>query len=111
MITHHNGKTKAYWYQDGYVRTSSAFFSLEDVDPYIHLTNDAVQKNAEEYSYFEEGNKLSYSELQRYLDGLPALGRNLNINNFLIPKMKEIAALTVRSVWMALSRDGRDKNF
>ena len=52
LITCHNGKTKAYWYQDGYVRTSSAFFSLDDIDPFIHLTNDAVQINADNYSYF-----------------------------------------------------------
>ena len=111
LVTCHNGKTKAYWYQDGYARTSSAFFSLDDIDPYIHLTNDAVQVNADNYSYFEEGNKLSYSEMQRYLDGLPSLGRNLDLYNVLVPKMKEIAAMTVKSAWMSLNRENRDKNF
>ena len=61
LVTCHNGKTKAFWYQEGYVRTSSAFFSLDDTDPYIHLTNDAIQVNADSYSYFEEGNKLSFN--------------------------------------------------
>ena len=28
----------------------------------IHLTNDAVQKKAEDYGKFEAGNKLSYIE-------------------------------------------------
>ena len=60
MITHHNGKTKAYWYQEGYVRTSSSFFTLDETDPYVHLTNDAVQQHADGYGRFEEGNKLSY---------------------------------------------------
>jgi hypothetical protein len=34
----------------------------------IHLTNDAVQKYDREYGKYEEGNKISYSEFQRYLD-------------------------------------------
>ena len=111
MITCHNSKTKAYWYQDGYVRTSSAFFSLDDIDPYIHLTNDAVQKHADSYSCFEEGNKLSYSELQRYLDSLPSNGRTMDLYNVLIPKMKEIAAMAVKSTWLALNKDNKDRNF
>jgi tubulin--tyrosine ligase len=34
----------------------------------IHLTNDAVQKKCEDYGKFEPGNKLSFSDFQRYLD-------------------------------------------
>ena len=46
MITSHNGKIKGYWYNDGYVRTSSFNWSLNDFgDSLIHLTNDAIQKN------------------------------------------------------------------
>jgi hypothetical protein len=52
LITNHNAKTKAYWYQDGYVRTSSAFFTLDETDPYIHLTNDAVQQHSDRYGKF-----------------------------------------------------------
>ena len=53
LITWHNGKAKAYWYQDGYVRTSSNFFNLSEMsNPYIHLTNDAVQKNSDQYGQF-----------------------------------------------------------
>lgn len=33
----------------------------------IHLTNDAIQKNNENYGRFEKGNKLSYIDFQRYL--------------------------------------------
>lgn len=46
MITIHNGKIKGYWYQQGYIRTSSFIWTLSQIqDKYIHLTNDAVQKN------------------------------------------------------------------
>lgn len=34
----------------------------------IHLTNDAVQKKAEDYGKYEAGNKLSYTDFQNYLD-------------------------------------------
>jgi len=34
----------------------------------VHLTNDAIQKKAEDYGKFENGNKLSYNDFQNYLD-------------------------------------------
>jgi len=34
----------------------------------VHLTNDAVQKKSEDYGKYEPGNKLSFSDFQRYLD-------------------------------------------
>ena len=38
------GVTKFYWYNEGYLRTSSEIFDLKDLsDSYIHLTNDAIQ--------------------------------------------------------------------
>lgn len=58
-----------YWYQDGYIRTSSKEFSVRNLDnKFIHLTNDAIQKKGEEFGKFEIGNKLSYNEFQRYMD-------------------------------------------
>lgn len=43
LVTHYNGYYKAYWYEDGYIRTSSKEFNLDDIEnKYIHLTNDAV---------------------------------------------------------------------
>ena len=48
MVTICNGKLKGYWYQEGYIRTSSFIWSLHEIeDRYIHLTNDTVQKNCE----------------------------------------------------------------
>lgn len=35
----------------------------------IHLTNDAIQKKGDDYGKYEPGNKLSFSELQRYFEG------------------------------------------
>ncbi len=45
LITTLYGKMRAYWYSEGYVRTSSCQFDLEDLgNDLIHLTNDAIQK-------------------------------------------------------------------
>lgn len=32
------------------------------------MTNDAIQKQSEDYQRYEPANKISYSEFQRYLD-------------------------------------------
>ena len=51
---------KAYWYKDGYIRTACKKFTLKNFDKFVHLTNDAIQKNAEDYGKYELGNKISY---------------------------------------------------
>jgi tubulin polyglutamylase TTLL1/tubulin monoglycylase TTLL3/8 len=61
MLTSVNSIIKGYWYEDGYLRTSSQPFSLQNLkSKFVHLTNDAVQCHAENYGKFENGNKLSY---------------------------------------------------
>lgn len=51
----------AYFYPTGYIRTSSFEFSLKNCsNKYIHLTNDAIQKKATEYSKYENGNKVTF---------------------------------------------------
>lgn len=36
-------------------------------DDFIHLTNNAVQKNSPEYGCHEDGNMLSFSEFKRLI--------------------------------------------
>ncbi|CAD8140623.1 unnamed protein product [Paramecium pentaurelia] len=55
-------------FKEAYIRTSGATFSLDDKDRYIHLTNNAVQKNAQNYGQFEDGNQLSLKRFQELLD-------------------------------------------
>jgi hypothetical protein len=43
MLTSVFGMHKGYFYEDGYIRTSSTEFDLQDLgNRFIHLTNDAV---------------------------------------------------------------------
>jgi len=77
MATSSNGNYKAFYYSEGYLRTSCREFSLLNLsNRLVHLTNDAVQKKAEDYGKFEAGNKLSYTEFQNYIDKNCA---NLNV--------------------------------
>jgi len=62
LLTTINGKLKGYWYEEGYIRTSSSIFNIYDEDLFVHLTNDAVQKHGNNYGKFENGNKISFSE-------------------------------------------------
>ena len=43
MVTCYNGNFKAYYYTEGYLRTSCREFSLNNLsNRMVHLTNDAV---------------------------------------------------------------------
>jgi tubulin---tyrosine ligase len=69
LITCVNGCVKGYWYEEGYVRTTSKEYNLKNLDnKLVHLTNDAIQKKGEEYGKFEGCNKVSLSELERYIE-------------------------------------------
>lgn len=67
LFTCINGMKRGFFYQDGYLRTSSKEFTLKDTDDrIIHLTNDAVQKKSKEYGKFESCNKVSFSDFDKY---------------------------------------------
>lgn len=69
LLTSCYGKIKGYFFEDGYLRTSSREFTLKDLsNKFIHLTNDAIQKKADNYGKFENSNKLSYPDFQKYLE-------------------------------------------
>ena len=60
LATTVNGNLQAYWYTDGYLRTSCREYNLKNAtNRMIHLTNDAVQKKSDDYGRFESGNKVS----------------------------------------------------
>lgn len=60
---------KAFCYSEGYIRTSSEMFSLDENllnSAFVHLTNNAVQKESCEYSKYEPGNQLSFGFARSY---------------------------------------------
>lgn len=56
-----------FFIREGYIRTSSMKYELNDkrlTNKYIHLTNNAIQKNCETYGAFESGNQLSFKHFE-----------------------------------------------
>ena len=65
-----NHKNECFFFREGYIRTSSSEYSTDDTkleDEWVHLTNNAIQKNAPNYQMFEDGNQLSFADFKRYL--------------------------------------------
>lgn len=108
LITCFNGILQGYYYNEGYLRTSSKAFSLNLTDKFIHLTNDAVQKRSEEYGKYENGNKMSYNEFQKYLD-LNTTFQSSDFTDSVLPKIKQIISLTIKSTAKSLLES--QKNF
>lgn len=54
LVTHN---MEVYIFKEGYLRMSSENYTLDHLDnPFIHLTNNAVQKYSEGYGQIEFGN-------------------------------------------------------
>ena len=78
-------------------------------DQFIHLTNDAIQKKGDNYGKYEEGNKLSYPEFQRYLD-TRFKGENWQMAG-LHEKMKRMAGEAVRATYSRIDLDRKQCSF
>jgi tubulin--tyrosine ligase len=62
-------------YAPGYVRTSSEAFDLDSENRYAHLTNYCQQVlNKESFGKFEEGNTLTFADLEDYMNEVMVKG-------------------------------------
>jgi hypothetical protein len=94
LITSFNGRMKAYWHPEGYLRTSARPFSLSLDDPSSHLTNDCMQKKQTDYGKFELGNKVMYQDFEKYLSNQ---GYERQWRTKVIPRMAEISLHLVKA--------------
>jgi hypothetical protein len=105
MITSINNIIQGFFFQDGYLRTTSHEFSMENLsNNFIHLTNDAIQKHSQDYGKFENSNKLSYKDLQRYLD---LHYSELNFSTQVLPKIKQIIKETISASFFRINQNKR----
>ncbi len=58
---------RVYFYEKGYIRTSSDVYSLNNLNNYVHLTNNCLQKLGENYNKYEEGNTISFTDFEGFL--------------------------------------------
>jgi hypothetical protein len=107
LVTSINGIIQGYFYADGYLRTASVEYSTKDYEnTFIHLTNDAIQKNSEEYGKFEDGNKLSYKDFQRYLD-YHCSDKKTNFFETILPEIRNIVKDSISAVYMKVDTNKR----
>jgi len=94
-----NGHMTGYFYEDAYIRTSCKEYDPDDVhNKYIHLTNDAVQKFSQDYGKYENGNKLSLIDFQRYLKTNHG-GLNIDVRRDIMPQIRKLVTDSFRAVY------------
>lgn len=101
-----------YFFPEGYLRTSGSEFSidLKNIDnAYVHLTNNAVQKNSKSYGQYEDGNQLSFDSFQEYIN--VHLNANVSVKDDLVPQMKQIVIKTFNAVRKQLDPLRRQQSF
>ena len=92
-------------YRDGYIRTSSFKYETENYeDLFIHLTNNAVQKNGSMYGLHEEGNQISFESFQSYLD---IKYPGTSFKEYYMPKIIDLIKLTFRATFAKLNPNNR----
>jgi hypothetical protein len=110
-MTSINGNLKGYFYHEGYLRTSSREFSINNLsNKLVHLTNDAIQKKADDYGKFENGNKLSYVDFQNYLDK-HYLDLSIDFERDILIQIKKLTADCFKGVWGKIDPLKRVNNF
>lgn len=101
---------RIYFYKPGYLRTSSAEYNTKSKDTAVHLTNHCLQIKTEDYAAHEEGNILSYEQLQAYFDEhYPQ--HNYNVEEMMIPRIKDIIIDTFMSVRRKMNPGNRPNIF
>jgi hypothetical protein len=109
LMTSTNGILQCYFYQEGYIRTSCKDYNSRALDnKFIHLTNDAVQKKADDYGKYENGNKMSYKDFQKYLDNKRI---QVNFLQDVLPRIKNIVSDTVKASFLMVDRKKRLHTF
>lgn len=100
----------AYFFKEGYLRTSSSKFDIhgEIDDIYMHLTNNAIQKNSTNYGEYEDGNQLSFTDFNKYLEQIP---NSVSFYKVILPEMKNLAKKSLYSVRKKLNCEARNSCF
>ncbi|CAK79508.1 unnamed protein product (macronuclear) [Paramecium tetraurelia] len=101
--------SKYYFFKEGYLRLASEHFDVNNLKSlYIHLTNNAIQKNHPGYGKYELGNQLSFQDLQHYLNQQ----RNTKVTSAgIVLKMKELIHQTIHCACSKLRDNRKDFQF
>lgn len=82
LVTSINGQIKAFYYNEGYLRTSSKEYSLSTLGKAVHLTNEAIQIKYDSFGKHEAGNKVP-----------------LRLNYFVVDFICGISSIFIKTRW------------
>eukprot|EP00397_Hematodinium_sp_SG-2012_P005935 GEMP01005960.1.p1 GENE.GEMP01005960.1~~GEMP01005960.1.p1 ORF type:complete len:354 (+),score=48.12 GEMP01005960.1:1005-2066(+) len=89
-----------YMCKEGYVRTAARKYNLNPqthTDSFMHLCNNAIQKQGSEYSKYEDGNQLGFKKFQIYLESTTQ-HKDIDVVKQMVPRMQELVCLSMQSV-------------
>lgn len=99
LVTAVNGILKGYFFNEGYIRTTSKQYNLKNLDnKFVHLTNDAIQKKGEEYGKYQSCNKVSFLQFEKYLEAIDKeealkwVEARKNIKSMVVQTIQAVAA-------------------
>ena len=107
LLTH---SMKVYVFKEGHLKTCSIEYSLNSKDAFAHITNYSFQKYNTYFQRYEKGNEVPFFEFQNFLDEIHP-EKNYNIKNNLIPQIKEIIKISMRSVKYKINKHRRNYQF
>ena len=102
---------EVYFFKEGYLRTSGRAYNMNANnldDDFVHLTNNAVQKNSPEYGCHEDGNQLSFNEFKRILH---KSGKQVDFEVDILQKMKYLCAVTLTTIKKKINPNRRKHCF
>jgi hypothetical protein len=101
---------KVYVFKEGHLKTCSIEYNLNFKDVYAHITNYSFQKYNTNFQKYEKGNEVPFFEFQNFLDETYPR-RKYNVKKNLIPQIKEIIKLTMRSAKYKINKNRRNYQF
>jgi hypothetical protein len=98
-------RREVFFYNDGYIRTSSFEYNLDERLNFVHLTNHCLQQLNEKYGMFEDGNTLSFEELENFLNEKGIFDAHF------LPRMKDLVIDCVLSSKKNILKEKNSGNF
>ena len=99
LLTH---KMDVFVFKEGHLKACSEEYNENNIqDHFIHFTNYSLQKHCKNFSKYEKGNEINFETFQKFL------GNEVNINEEIFPKFKEIIELTMRSVKYKINENNK----
>ena len=101
---------KVYVFKEGHLKTCSIEYNINSKDAFSHITNYSFQKYNTNFQKYEKGNEVPFFEFQNFLDEYYS-EKNYNIKKNLIPQIKNIIKLAMRSAKYKINKNRRNYQF